>query len=90
MSRRVVALGLVTLLAVGVWSLAMSQSQEGRKGEKEMRLAKPRITPLTEAEWTHGKRTSTALKTKELRQVGNMPPGPFAFDFHRAFARIPP
>jgi len=30
----------------------------------------------------HGKRTSTAVKTKELRQVGNRPPGPLAFDFY--------
>ena len=36
----------------------------------------------------HGKRASSAWKPKELRQVGNAPPGPFAFDFHRAFARI--
>ena len=38
----------------------------------------------------HGKRTSSAGKPKELHQVGNAPPGPLAFDFQRAFARIPP
>jgi hypothetical protein len=52
MNRGVVTLGLVTLLAVGVWSLAASQSQESRKGEQGMRLAKPRIAPLTEAKLT--------------------------------------
>jgi tetratricopeptide (TPR) repeat protein len=38
----------------------------------------------------HGKRASRAGKTKELRQIGNLPPGPLPFDFHRAFAGIPP
>jgi hypothetical protein len=36
----------------------------------------------------HGKRASTAVKTKELRQVGNLPPRPLAFDFQRTFAGI--
>ena len=39
---------------------------------------------------THGKRASSAMKTKELCQVGNRPSGPFALDFHGAFASIPP
>jgi 4-carboxymuconolactone decarboxylase len=56
MTRRVIALGIVTLVAVGVWSLAASQPQESKKGEKGMRLAKPRIAPLTEAEWTEEQR----------------------------------
>jgi hypothetical protein len=38
----------------------------------------------------HGKRTSSAVDTKELRQVGNRPPGPLALDFHGAFARVLP
>jgi 4-carboxymuconolactone decarboxylase len=54
--RKVVALGLVTLVAVGVWSLAASQPLESRKGEKGMRLSQPRIAPLTEAEWTEEQR----------------------------------
>ena len=36
----------------------------------------------------HGKRTSNAWKTKELRQVPNVPPRPLAFDFQRPFAGI--
>jgi len=56
MNRRVIALGIVTLVAVGIWSLAASQPQESKKGEKGMRLAKPRIAPLTEAEWTEEQR----------------------------------
>jgi len=56
MKRKIVTLGIVTLLAVGVWSLAVSQPQESRKGEKGMRLSKPRIAPLTEAEWTEEQR----------------------------------
>ena len=39
---------------------------------------------------THGKRASSAGKTKELGQIGNLPPGQLTFDFHRAFAGIPP
>jgi hypothetical protein len=46
MDRRVVTLGFVTLLAVGVWSLAASQSQGSRKGEQGM--SAPRGT---EMEW---------------------------------------
>ena len=56
MNRKVAALGIVTLLVVGVWSLAASQSQESRKGEQGMRLSQPRIAPLTEAEWTDEQR----------------------------------
>jgi hypothetical protein len=56
MNQRVVALGLVILLAVGVWSLAASQPQESKKGAKGMKLSKPRVTPLTEAEWTDEQR----------------------------------
>ncbi len=56
MKQKVAALGTVILLAVGVWSLTASQSQESKKGEKGMRLAKPRIAPLTEAEWTDEQR----------------------------------
>ncbi len=33
----------------------------------------------------HGKRTSNAWKTKELRQILSVPPGPLAFDFERPF-----
>ena len=36
----------------------------------------------------HGKRASRAWKSKEVREVGNLPPGPFAFDFQGAFAGI--
>ena len=36
----------------------------------------------------HGKRTSSAGKTKELGEVGNRPAGPFALDFHGVFAGI--
>ena len=35
-----------------------------------------------------GKRASSAMKTKELREIGNAPASPFAFDFQRAFAGI--
>ena len=56
MNRKVVMLGLITVLAVGVWSLAVSQAEENKKGENGMRLTKPRITPLTEAEWTDEQR----------------------------------
>src|SRR5262245_21521846 len=37
-----------------------------------------------------GERASSAEKPKELHQVGNAPPSLLAFDFQRAFARIPP
>jgi TIR domain len=37
---------------------------------------------------SHGKRTSSAVKTEELHEVRNMPPGTFALDFQRAFAGI--
>jgi len=39
---------------------------------------------------THGKRTSSAVKTKELCEVGKGPAGPFALDFHGVFAGIAP
>lgn len=38
----------------------------------------------------HGKRTSNAWKSKELREVVNVPPSPFPFDFQRIFAWISP
>jgi len=38
----------------------------------------------------HGKRASSAVKTKELREVGNRPSSPLALDFHGVFAGIPP
>jgi hypothetical protein len=38
----------------------------------------------------HGNRTSNRWKTKELREVLNVPPGSLAFDFERPFAGIPP
>ena len=38
----------------------------------------------------HGKRTSSAGKPKELREVRNRPAGPFALDFHGVFAGIAP
>ena len=38
----------------------------------------------------HGKRASSAVKTKELHQVGQRPAGPLAFDFHGTFPSIPP
>jgi hypothetical protein len=36
-----------------------------------------------------GRRASSAVKTKELGEVGQMPAGAFALDFERAFAGIP-
>ena len=38
----------------------------------------------------HGKRTSSAGKAKEVREVGNRPPGELALDFHGVFAGIAP
>jgi hypothetical protein len=38
----------------------------------------------------HGKRASSAVKTEELRQIGDGPSGLFALDFHGVFAGIPP
>jgi len=37
-----------------------------------------------------GNCTSSAVKTEELGEVGQMPASAFAFDFQRAFAGIPP
>lgn len=56
MNRKVVVLGLVTLLAVGICSLATSQPQESKTEGKKIRLSQPRISPLTEAEWTEEQR----------------------------------
>ena len=56
MNKKVTALGIVTLFAVGLWSIAEPQPQENRKGGMRMRLSKPRIAPLTEAEWTDEQR----------------------------------
>lgn len=56
MNKKVTALGIVTLFAVGLWSIAELQPQETRKEGMGMRLAKPRIAPLTEAEWTDEQR----------------------------------
>jgi hypothetical protein len=39
--------------------------------------------------WQQGRRASSAVKTKELGEVGQMPAGAFALDFERAFAGIP-
>ena len=36
-----------------------------------------------------GRRASSAVKTKELGEVGQMPAGAFTLDFERAFAGIP-
>src|SRR4051794_27075436 len=38
----------------------------------------------------HGNRTSNRWKTKELREVLNVPSGSLAFDFERSFAGISP
>lgn len=65
MNRRVIGLGLVSLLAVGGWSLAASQSQQSGKGEHRMRLTQPRIAPLTEAEWTDEQRKMLESVHKE-------------------------
>lgn len=56
MNRKVVVLGLVTLLAVGICSLATSQPQESKTEGKKIRLSQPRIPPLTETEWTEEQR----------------------------------
>jgi hypothetical protein len=39
---------------------------------------------------THGKRTLSARKAKELREVENRPSGSFAVDFHGPFAGVAP
>jgi len=65
MNKKVVALGVVTLFAVGVWSLGELQSQENRQGEVGVRLSKPRIAPLTEAEWTDEQRKELEPYYKE-------------------------
>lgn len=39
---------------------------------------------------SQGNCTSSAVKTEELGEVGQMPASAFAFDFQRAFAGIPP
>lgn len=56
MNRKVVAVGLVTLAAVSFWFLTASESQEGKKARKRMRLSQPRIAPLAETEWTEEQR----------------------------------
>jgi monovalent cation:H+ antiporter-2, CPA2 family len=38
----------------------------------------------------HGKRAPSAVKTEELRQIGDGPAGLFALDFHGVFAGISP
>lgn len=56
MNRKVVVLGLVILLAVGICSLATSQPQESKTEGKKIRLSQSRISPLTETEWTEEQR----------------------------------
>jgi 4-carboxymuconolactone decarboxylase len=52
MNKTVSALGISILLAVGVGAIGEPQAPAPRQGEMGMRLANPRIAPLTEAEWT--------------------------------------
>jgi 4-carboxymuconolactone decarboxylase len=52
MHKTVVALGIGTLLAVGVGALGEPQAPAHQQGWMGKRLASPRIAPLTEAEWT--------------------------------------
>ncbi len=52
MNRNVVALGIVTLVVVGLWSSAATQPQEPRPGGRGGQRSQPRIAPLTEAEWS--------------------------------------
>ena len=61
--------------------------QPGHPGQSRLRLPPERVQH-TIALLPHGKRTSNAWKTKELRQVPNVPPRPLAFDFQRPFAGI--
>src|SRR5262244_3345745 len=62
MNKKVTALGVVTLFAVGLWSMGEPQSQENGQG---VRLTKPRIAPLTEAEWTDEQRKELEPNYKE-------------------------
>jgi hypothetical protein len=50
-----------------------------------VRIAAPQAGATT----VHGKHASSAAKTKELREVGNMPSCALALDFQRAFAGTP-
>jgi 4-carboxymuconolactone decarboxylase len=52
MNKTVIALGIVTLLALGVLALGKPHSPANQQGRMGVRLATPRIAPLTEAEWT--------------------------------------
>lgn len=56
MNRKVVVVGSVMVLAVSFCFLSTSESQEGTKEGRAMRLSQPRIAPLTEAEWTEEQR----------------------------------
>jgi hypothetical protein len=63
--KKVIALGIVSLLAIGVWSIAEPQPQTSGPGGRGMRLSKPRIAPLTEAEWTDEQRQALEPSYKE-------------------------
>ncbi|MBI3800527.1 MAG: hypothetical protein HY268_26565, partial [Deltaproteobacteria bacterium] len=65
MQKKIVALGIVTLFAIGVWSIAEPQLQTSGPGGMGMRLSKPRIAPLTEAEWTDEQRQALEPAYKE-------------------------
>jgi crotonobetainyl-CoA:carnitine CoA-transferase CaiB-like acyl-CoA transferase len=57
------------------------------QGADVIKVEPPGIGDLTRA-LGRGKRASSAVKTKQLREVGRMPAGAFALDFQRAFAGI--
>jgi 4-carboxymuconolactone decarboxylase len=52
MTKTVITLGIVILFAVGVGAIGEPHAPAPRQGEMGMRLATPRIAPLTEVEWT--------------------------------------
>ena len=56
MNRKVIVTGIVTLLVVGLWSIAAPQPQDSRKGDMGEKLSQPRIPPLARAEWTEEQR----------------------------------
>jgi transposase len=55
-----------------------------RSAKGEVRI----LAVLPDRKKERGKRASIAGKTKELRQIRNLPPGPLTFNFQRAFAGI--
>jgi alkylhydroperoxidase family enzyme len=56
---------MLTVLGVGLWSLAASQPQENRTAGGEGRLLQPRIAPLAETEWTDQQRKELEPYYKE-------------------------